>query len=284
MLDDNNVVVLLEKRTDRLGGLDTLLHIQVRRRLVKHVDISLLNSHNSNGKALKLSTREILDPTQLHVLEIEKIDHHLLIVVSTLCLQHLPNDALDSLRDVVHVLRLDDGLDRVFKHAREEVLELRATEVCQDFSPIGRIVELSKVGLQLASKHLESSALSRTVGSHEPQHLPWPRHRHPVQLERIGPIAVSGLLLHILGKVDDLNGAEGALLDANTAPDAELLRNPSDLAGGRDLHAQLAHADHGAELVAFLSALLGLALLVVNDGDTRKLLVLVILLRRHLVC
>jgi hypothetical protein len=37
VLDHDHVVVLLEQRADRLGGVDALLHVQVRRRLVEPV-------------------------------------------------------------------------------------------------------------------------------------------------------------------------------------------------------------------------------------------------------
>lgn len=46
------------------------------------------------------------------------------------------------------------------------------------------------------------------------------------------------------------------------------------------------HADDGAELLAFLSALLRLAFLVVDDGDTRErltALLVLLLLGRHCV-
>ena len=35
VLDDDDVVVLLQQAADRLGGVDALLHVQVRRRLVE---------------------------------------------------------------------------------------------------------------------------------------------------------------------------------------------------------------------------------------------------------
>ena len=44
----------------------------------------------------------------------------------------------DSLRDVVHILGLGDGLDVVLQDAREVVLQLRAPEVGQDLLPVRR--------------------------------------------------------------------------------------------------------------------------------------------------
>lgn len=42
------------------------------------------------------------------------------------------------LGDVVHVLRLDDGLEVVLQDAREVVLQLAAAEIGQDLLPVGR--------------------------------------------------------------------------------------------------------------------------------------------------
>ena len=44
----------------------------------------------------------------------------------------------DSLRYVVHILGLGDGLDVVLQDAREVVLQLRAPEVGQDLLPVWR--------------------------------------------------------------------------------------------------------------------------------------------------
>lgn len=52
----------------------------------------------------------------------------------------LPDVALDRLRDVIDVLRLDDGLHIVLKNARQEVLQLAAAEVCEDLLPIRRVL------------------------------------------------------------------------------------------------------------------------------------------------
>ena len=61
-------------------------------------------------------------------------------------------------------------------------------------------------------------------------------------------------------------------LDANAAADAELLRQERNLAGRRDLNAQLANLDHRAALLALLLALLRLALVLTDNGNARQLL------------
>jgi hypothetical protein len=67
-----------------------------------------------------------------------------------------------------------------------------------------------------------------------------------MQFERVGPVAVARLLLEVLGQVDDHDGLERALLDADTAPDTQLLRQKRNLVGGAHLDTQLAcTVDHG---------------------------------------
>jgi hypothetical protein len=58
-----------------------------------------------------------------------------------------------------------------------------------------------------------------------------------VELEGVGAVAVRRLALEVLRQVDDHDRLEGALLDADAAADAELLRDPGDLGVGRDLDA-----------------------------------------------
>jgi hypothetical protein len=77
--------------------------------------------------------------------------------------------------------------------------------------------------------------------------------------------------LEIGGQVDDVDGVEGAFLWADTASDAEALRNEGDLGGRVDFDTQFARADDWARLFAFLSAFLGLALVRVDNGNTGEL-------------
>lgn len=69
--------------------------------------------------------------------------------------EDLPDLPLDGLGDVVHVLRLDDGLQVVLQDAREVVLQLRPPEVLQDFLPVGRALESPQVGLELPRQDFE---------------------------------------------------------------------------------------------------------------------------------
>jgi len=55
VLDDNDVVVLLQERADRLAGMDALLDVQVGGGLVEHEDVRLLHRHHRDRKALQLA-------------------------------------------------------------------------------------------------------------------------------------------------------------------------------------------------------------------------------------
>lgn len=70
------------------------------------------------------------------------------------------------------------------------------------------------------------------------------RDRQSVQLERVGRVAMGGLLLQVAWQIDDGYGVKGTLLDADAAADAQLLRDGRDPIVGRDLDAKFAHADN----------------------------------------
>ena len=57
----------------------------------------------------------------------------------------------------------------------------------------------------------------------------------------VGPVPVRRVALEVLRQVDDVDRLERALLHADAAADAELLRDPRALRLGRHLDAQLAH-------------------------------------------
>jgi hypothetical protein len=97
-----------------------------------------------------------------------------------------------------------------------------------------------------------------------------------VQLEGVGPVSVRLLALQRLGQVDDLDGLEGTLLDTNAATDAQVLGYVSELGVHCHLNAFFAQLDDGALLLALLSALLGFALLLVDDCHSRELALILV--------
>jgi hypothetical protein len=130
-------------------------------------------------------------------------------------------------------------------------LKFGTTEVSQDLLPVRRVLEATKVGLQLASQNLQCGTLSDTVGTNQTQDLSRSGHGQTVQLEAVGGVTVGDLALEVCGQVDDLDGVEGALLGADTASDT-----------------QLSGLDDGTRLLALLATFLRLALVRVDDGDT----------------
>jgi hypothetical protein len=147
-------------------------------------------------------------------------------------------------------------------------LKFGATEVSQDLLPVRRVLEATKVGLQLASQNLQCGTLSDTVGTDQTQDLTGSGHGQTVQLEAVGGVAVGDLALEVCGQVDDLDCVEGALLGADTASDTQTLTDEGNLAGGVDLDTQLSGLDDGTRLLALLATFLRLALVRVDDGDT----------------
>jgi hypothetical protein len=54
--------------------------------------------------------------------------------------QHLLDIPPDGLGNVVHILGLDDGMQVVLQYSGEVVLQLAASEVCEDFLPVWGIL------------------------------------------------------------------------------------------------------------------------------------------------
>lgn len=67
-----------------------------------------------------------------------------------------------------------------------------------------------------------------------------------MEFEAIGRVAVCDLGLEVGRQVDDVDGIERALLGADTAPNAQTLRNEGDLAVWGDLDTELAGPDDRA--------------------------------------
>ena len=117
---------------------------------------------------------------------------------------------------MIDVLGLDGGLHGVLENLGEVILKVGSAEVDKDLLPVGGRVVLAEVGLHLASKDLEGGTLADAVGADEAKDLTGTGHGKTMELEGVGAVSVGGVALQILGEVDDGNGLEGALLDADT--------------------------------------------------------------------
>lgn len=56
MLNNNHVVAVVAEGSNHSGGIESLLDVQVRGRLVKHVDVYLLHAGETDNEALELTT------------------------------------------------------------------------------------------------------------------------------------------------------------------------------------------------------------------------------------
>mmetsp|Transcript_22633 Transcript_22633/g.55829 ORF Transcript_22633/g.55829 Transcript_22633/m.55829 type:complete len:494 (-) Transcript_22633:8-1489(-) len=285
VLNHDDVVVVFDDGPDGLCGLEPLPDVEVAAGLVKHVNIGARHAHHTNGEPLQLTARQLVNLSCPDVLQVKCGHERLPLVHLVLDLDDPLDGPLDVLGDAVDVLRLDRGLQAVLEDAREVALQLAAAEVPQHLLPVRRRVVLTQIGLQLACQDLEGRRLADAVGADESEHLAWPRHRQAVQLECVGTETVRGVLAEVLGKVNDVDGLKGALLDADSAADAQRLRDEGDLGGRLHLDAELAGAVDGAVLLALLPALLGLASVLVDDGDAQlgliHRLLLLLALRSH---
>ena len=89
-----------------------------------------------------------------------------------------------------------------------------------------------------------------------------------MQLKAVCSITMRDLVFKPLGQVDDLNGLEGAPLDAHTAPNTQGLGNEADLGSLGNFNALLSGLVDGARFSTLEGTLLGFALVRVDDCDS----------------
>jgi len=70
VLHHNNVLGRLEERAQCFGRVKTLLHVQVGRRLVKHVHVCVLDAHRGAGETLQFPSAQVLNVALLDVTQI----------------------------------------------------------------------------------------------------------------------------------------------------------------------------------------------------------------------
>ena len=88
-----------------------------------------------------------------------------------------------------------------------------------------------------------------------------------MEFEAIGRISVGDLSFQICWQVDDIDGSEWAFLRADSASDAQPLRNKSDFRIWRNLDAKFPSPNNRARLLAFLTAFLRLAFVTIDNGN-----------------
>jgi hypothetical protein len=117
VLDNNNIlltngdILVSEETADGASGVETLLNVEVRGRLVEHIDVGLLDANNSNSETLQFTTRKSLDITVQNGAELEGLNQLLLIVTLVLGIENLVDGTLNGTRDMIDVLGLDHRLN-----------------------------------------------------------------------------------------------------------------------------------------------------------------------------
>jgi hypothetical protein len=77
-----------------------------------------------------------------------------------------------------------------------------------------------------------------------------------VELEAVRRVPVGDLRLQVGGQVDDVDGAERALLDTDTTSNTQAFRNERDLGLRGNLDAKLSSPDDWTRLLALLPTFL----------------------------
>lgn len=188
--------------------------------------------HHTKGRSPSRKTRSKLTKV---------VNHQLTVAELLLGLQEVANLSRDGLGEMVDVLGLDDGLEVILENLCEVVLKLGSTEVLQNILPVGDVIEAAQVGLELSCKDLECSRLSDTVGSDQSKNLSRSGDGQTMELERVGRVTVSHLLLQVGGQVDNVDSTEGAALNTDTTTNAKIFRNECDLGCRRDFNTHLAY-------------------------------------------
>lgn len=75
---------------------------------------------------------------------------------------------------------------------------------------------MTKVGLHLARKNLESGGFADTVGTNQTKHLTRTRNGQTMQLERIGRITMRHFRFQVGRQVDNVDGAKRTFLGTDT--------------------------------------------------------------------
>jgi len=268
VLNANDVNFRAEETSDTFGSSQSLLDIQVRTGLIQHVYGFLLHGDDQDGKSLELTTGQVIDVSVQKMGKIQLLEQYVADSSFVLLGNNILKFTLDKLGDRVDVLGLDGGLELVFQELGEEVLEFRTSEVLDDISPIRRVFKVTQIGLDLVGQDLEGSGLSCTITSDQSEDLTGSGGGKSVKLETVGTITMGSKLAEVSRKIDNLDGFEWALLDAETATDTEIFRDVAKFGGGGDFDTEFAGLVDGAALSTFLLALLGLAFISVDNGNS----------------
>jgi len=268
VLNANNVNFRAEETSDTFGGSESLLDIQIRTGLIQHVNGLLLHGDDQNSESLELTTGQIFNVSVSEMGEIQFLEQALADSSLVLLGDDVLYLTLDELGNTVDVLGLNGSLELVFQELGEEILEFRTSEILDDIGPVGRVFKVTQIGLDLVGQDLESGGLSGTVTSDQSEDLTGSGGGKSMELETVGAVTMSSKLGEVSREVDNLDGFEGAFLDAETATDAEIFRDVADFGGRGNFDTKFTGLVDGAALSTFLFAFFGLAFISVDNGNS----------------
>ena len=150
-----------------VGGAQTLLDVQVGRRLVEHVHVRLRHGRDRDREALQLTAGQLVDVATHEVVQLQHGADRLADATLVARVDQFLHLTAQMLRNDVHILDLRHRRQIVQEDSLQVVLQLTTAVILQNVFPIWRIVETTQVRLQLARQDLQGGRLTDTVRSHQ---------------------------------------------------------------------------------------------------------------------
>merc|ERR1719343_1003923 len=98
-----------------------------------------------------------------------------------------------------------------------------------------------------------------------------------MKFECVRAVSMRCLLRQVSGQINDINSIERTFLYADTATNAEGLREVCNLRVSLNFDAHFTGSHHRTVILTFLLAFLWLASVWIDDSDTKALLVIVVI-------
>ncbi len=273
--DQHRPVALLGEFPDQPRDGHALADVQIGGDLVEEVKVRVPGQCGGGRDPLEFPTGEVVDRLVEHRPDRQSLDQFLERAALVGSSQEFLGGAVELVGDPVDVLWLARDRHLAVPDCGDVVLEFGATERLQHLVPVRGVVVAAEVGHHLARQRVDGGGLTDPVGAQDTGDLALLGNRQAVQREGVLAEPVGRLLGQFLGQVDDLDGVERALLDADPAglPQAYLLADPhlvwlavfGVLAPEGD--ALLAGAVRRAVVLALVVAPVRLAPVQVDDRD-----------------
>jgi hypothetical protein len=116
VLHNDDVIIVGLKSSDQLRAFDSLLDIQIGRRLIEDVDFDFLDHHDQHSESLQLSTGKLINVSAIKLLKLQLNSQFVTESKIVFLLDILTNIALCCFGDAIHILGLDGRLEGKLKH------------------------------------------------------------------------------------------------------------------------------------------------------------------------